>query len=83
MKKLKKTLCGIGEIPLYLTKCCLGIVYTIAALLLIYYIISDSRGTFDLIEIIRLRASFEYLFASAIICPVCGLIADIILKKLY
>ena len=82
MKTIKKTLCSMGEIPLILTKGCLTLVYTVASLLLIYYIILDSSGSFDLFELIKLRMSMEYLFASAVICPVCGLISDIILKKL-
>lgn len=82
MKTIKKTLCGIGEIPLVLTKGCLCLIYVMASLLLIYYIILDSRGAFDLFEVIRLRKSMEYLFASAVICPVCGLVSDLILKKL-
>ena len=83
MKTIKKTLCGIGEIPLLLTIGCLTLVYTVAALLVIYYIILDSYGVFDLIEMIRLKKSMEYFFASAVICPVCGLLADLILKRLY
>ncbi len=83
MKTIKKTLCGIGEIPLLLTKGCLTIVYTVAALLVVYYIILDSYGAFDTIELIKLRKSMEYFVASAVICPICGLLSDLILKRLY
>ena len=82
MKKIKNTLCGIGEIPLEVTNGCLALVYCIASLLLIYYIILDSCGRFDLVELIKMRMSMEYLFASAMLCPTLGLIADLVLKKL-
>lgn len=82
MKTIRKTLCGIGEIPLILTKGCLALVYSVAFLLLVYYIILDNAGRFDLLELIKMRMSMEYLFAAAILCPSCGLVADLILKKL-
>lgn len=81
MKRLLSKLNNIGDLPILFTRRFLQLIFFTAALLILYYIILDSKNCLDLSESLRIRMSIEYIACSLMLCPAFGLLMDLIIKK--